>query len=74
MNRMRLTALTSISQLDGYPAITSLDRIRFAGQEDTQYTLLSKTIDSGFPNSREATPPIIRESWKFVTASAMTIA
>ena len=36
---MRLTALTSISQLDGYPAITSLDRIRFAGQKDTQYTL-----------------------------------
>ena len=32
---MRLIALTSISQLDGYPAITSLDCIHFAGQKDT---------------------------------------
>ena len=60
----RLTALTSISQLDGYPAITSLDHIRFAGQKDTQYTLLGKTIDNGFPNSRQATPPTIREYWE----------
>ena len=57
----KLTALTSISQLDGYPAITSLDCIRFAGQNDTQYTLLGKTIDNGFPNNRQATPPTIRE-------------
>ena len=35
----RLTTLTSISQLDCYPAITSLDRIHFAGQKDIQYTL-----------------------------------
>ena len=28
---MKLTALTSIFQLDGYPAITSFDHIRFAG-------------------------------------------
>ena len=60
----RLTALTSISQLDGYPAITSLDRIRFAGQKDTQYTLLGKTIDNGLPNSLQATPPTIREYWE----------
>lgn len=61
---MRLTALTSISQLDDNPAITSPDHIRFAGQEDTQYTLLRKTIDNGFPNSRQATPPTIREYWE----------
>ena len=60
----RLTALTSISQLDGYPAITSLDRICFAGQKDAQYTLLGKTIDNGFPNSCQATPPTLREYWE----------
>ena len=52
-----LTAPTTISQLDGYPAITSPDHIRFAGQKDTQYTLLGKTIDNGFPNSHQATLP-----------------
>ena len=31
----KLTALTSISQLDGYPAITSLDCIYFAVEKDT---------------------------------------
>ena len=51
----RLTALTSVSILDGHPAINSLDHIRFAGQKDAQYTLLGKTIDNGFPNSRQAT-------------------
>ena len=56
--------LTTISQLDGYPAITSLDCIRFAGQKDTQYTLLGKTIDNGFPKSRQATLPTIREYWE----------
>ena len=61
---MILTALTSISQLDGYPAITSLDCIHFAGQKDTQYTLLSKTIDNGFPNSPQATLPAIQEDWE----------
>ena len=60
----RLTALKTISQLDGYRSITSLDRIRFAGQKDTQYTLLGKTIDDGFPNSRQAKPPTIREYWE----------
>ena len=60
----RLTALISISQLDSYPAITSLDRIHFAGQKDTQYTLLGKTIDNGFPNGRQETPPTIREYWE----------
>ena len=59
-----MTALTSISQLDGYPAITSLDHIHFAGQKDTQYTLLGKTIDNGFPNSRQAMLPTIREYWE----------
>ena len=52
----RLTALTSIFQLDGHPAITSLDRIRFAGQKDAQYTLLSKTIDNDFPKSSMVLP------------------
>ena len=61
---MRLTAFTSISQLDGYPAITSLDCICFAGQKDTQYTLLGKTRDNGFPNSRQATLPTIQEYWE----------
>ena len=60
---MRLTALTSISQLDGYPAITSLDCIRFAGQKDIQYTLLGMTIDNDFPNS-QATLPTIQEYWE----------
>ena len=50
----RLTALKSLSQLHGYTAITSLDCIRFAGQKDTQYTLLGKTIDNGFPNCCQA--------------------
>ena len=59
-----MTALTSISQLDGYPAITSLDCIRFASQKDTQYTLLGKIIDNGFPNSRQATTPTMREYWE----------
>ena len=61
---MRLTALTSTSQLDGYPAITSLDHIHFAGQKDTQYTLIGKTIDKGFPNGCQATLLTIREYWK----------
>ena len=47
-----------------YSAITSLDHIRFTGQKDTQYTLLGKTIDNGFPNSRQAMPPTIREYWE----------
>ena len=51
----RLTALTSISQLNGYSAITSLD---------AQYTWLGKTIDNGFPNSHQTTSPIIREYWE----------
>ena len=57
-------ALTSISQLDGYPDMTSLDRNRFADPKDTQYTLLGKTIDNGFPNSCQAMPPTIQEYWK----------
>ena len=60
----RLTAFTTISQLDGYSAITSLDHIHFAGQKDTQYTLLGKTIDNGFPNSCQVMPPTIREYWE----------
>ena len=61
---VRLTALTSISQLDGYPAITSLDRICFAGQKYTQFTLLGKTIDNSFPNSCQAMPSTIWEYWE----------
>ena len=60
----RLTALTCVSILDGHPAITSLDHIRIAGQKDAQYTLLGKTIDNGFPNSRQATLPSIPEYWE----------
>ena len=69
---MRLTALTSISQLDGYLDITSLDRIHFVGQKDTQYTLLGKTMV--FQTVVKQRRLHYKNTGKFVTASAITMA
>ena len=68
----RLTALISISQLDGYPAITSLDCICFAGHKDTQYPLLSKTMV--FQTVVKQRCLKYENTGKFVTASTMIMA
>jgi hypothetical protein len=43
---------------------TSLNKIRMAAANDTNHAQLIKQIQDGFPPSRQATPPSLREFWE----------
>ena len=43
---------------------TFLNDIRMADANDTNYAQLIKQIQDGFPPSRQATPPSLREFWE----------
>ena len=61
---VRSAARIPTSDFSDNTAAISPDHVRAAGRSDVQYTALIEAINHGFPDSRRATAPMIREYWE----------
>ena len=66
---------TSVCSIESDSLITH-EEVRAAGQSDSEYQELIKTIESGFPQTRSITPPALRKYWdirhRLTTAKEIT--